>query len=38
MILDFHTHAVRLDPDMPEGYRAFMSSNQEQDLDEFCEY
>ena len=27
-----------LDLDMPEGYRAFMSSHQERDLDEFCEH
>jgi len=38
MILDFHTHAVRVDPDMPAGYRAFMSSQQEGDLDEFMEH
>jgi predicted TIM-barrel fold metal-dependent hydrolase len=38
MVLDFHTHSVRLDPEMPAGFRAFMSSNQEGDLDELCEY
>ncbi len=39
MILDFHTHAVRPDPNMPAGYKAFMSSNQggASEFDEFLE-
>ena len=37
MILDFHTHAVRPDPNMPPEYRAFLSSHREGGLDEFLE-
>ena len=35
MILDFHTHGVRPDPNMPAGYKAFMSSSQGGDPDKF---
>ncbi len=38
MILDFHTHAVRPDPNMPAGYKAFMSDNQGGDLEKFDEF
>jgi predicted TIM-barrel fold metal-dependent hydrolase len=38
MILDFHTHGVRPDPNMPAAYKEFMSSNQGGDLDKFDEF
>jgi len=38
MILDFHTHALRKDPNAPQGYRDFMNSVMDGDLDEFMEY
>ena len=38
MILDFHNHAVRPDPNMPAGYKAFMSANQGGDPDKFDEF
>ncbi|MCZ6485743.1 MAG: amidohydrolase family protein [Acidobacteria bacterium] len=37
MILDFHTHAVRPDPNMPAEYRAFLSTRRGEGLDEFLE-